>query len=104
MSYDSISSIPKHLLSNKRIVLETIKQDGDNLYLLSDEMRDDFDIVEAAIKDSYYSIQYASDRLKNSKDIALIGMSLNAKIYDYLNVDIKKDFDVSKAALTGVLI
>jgi len=62
------------LKSNKKIALQLVKFDGNDLQYLSKELRNDKDIVIEAIKQNPYALRYASSKLQN--DINIINIAL----------------------------
>lgn len=57
-------------ITDKKELLEAIKQDGLALHYASDKMRDDKKIVLKAVKQDGYALRFASERLRN--DIELV--------------------------------
>ncbi len=70
-----LESLSPHLLSNKDVVLETLKKD--NFYNLNGN-----------------SLNHVSLELKADKDIALLAIKNNSMNYDWLADDLKMDIDV----------
>ena len=56
------------VITNKNGILESIKQFGFSLEYASDELKNDREIVLEAIKNDSWNLQFASERLQNDKD------------------------------------
>ena len=55
---------------NKRVMLKLVGENGENLYYASDRLKDDFDVVNTAIKSSTDAYFYASSRLQKDEKVA----------------------------------
>ena len=64
-------------------MLKAVSQDGQILYYASKELRDDKDVVKAAVENKWLIVKYASKRLRGDIDIAkcVLNQSLYSKIY-----------------------
>ncbi len=60
------------ICKNKKEALELVKMDGRSLKYVSDELKDDKEVVLAAVKRFPGIWLYASKRLRDSKDVALM--------------------------------
>lgn len=70
-----------------------------------DYLRDDYDFVKRAVTDDAPSFQYASERLRDNKEIALISAKGSWKstfekenVYEFVSDRLKMDVDVVRAA------
>jgi hypothetical protein len=66
-----LSEAPQNIRSNKKFILEAVKNDGTALSGASDNLKSDRDVVMEAIKESGWALEYASDELKNDQEIVL---------------------------------
>ena len=95
-----IAYASERLLSDKELMLEAVKADGQELYYASKELRDDKDVVLAAVTNKPLIIKYASKRLRGDRDVAIAALTNAKKPYSpesisiYLTENILKDPDV----------
>lgn len=57
-------------------------------------MRDDKEVVKQAVANKPIIIKYASNRLKNDKEIGLIAMQKDNKCFQFLGENLKKDEEI----------
>ena len=112
-------------LDDTRVGLAAVQLNGRNLQYLSDRLRADKSIIDAALKQTPYAVQYvspklmadrdfvegliragnetafkhASEDLRNDKDMALLAVSKKHFAYAYIGDSLKQDKDVAIAAL-----
>lgn len=60
---------------DKEFVITQITQNGFSLQHASNRLKDDKEVVIAAVSQNGYSFQYASTRLKNDFDVAIVAVS-----------------------------
>lgn len=72
------------LLADKELMLEAVKQDGQELYYANQALRDDKDVVLAAVTKKWLIIKFASFRLRGDKDVAMAALSQNLAAKEYL--------------------
>ena len=82
------------LHSDRELMLEGVKRDGQLLYYASQELRDDNEIVLTAVKNKWLIIKYASKRLRGNKEIALAALEQNKNAYIYLTDEIKVEPEI----------
>jgi hypothetical protein len=58
------------MTKQKLEALDLMKQDGMNLRLLPEELRNDKDVVLAAVNHCKYALQFASEELQKDEDIS----------------------------------
>ena len=76
-------------------MLTAVKNDGQILYFASERLRDDKDIVLAAIENKPIIIKYASLRLRKDKDVAKLAVSKGKKnVLSFLDPDLQKDEEI----------
>ena len=84
---------------NKENVLRVVRQNGFLLQYLP-EVNDDIDIVTAAIENDGHSIEHASARLRNDKELVLKAISTDPDVMDWhCSSDMLNDRDFVLAAL-----
>lgn len=73
------------MIKDKEEALKMVGQDGMNLRLVSEELQNDREVVLAAIQNTPYAFQFASDALQ--KDEALSGLIDKNERYYFNMVD-----------------
>lgn len=66
---DVLESLCPDLRDNKQVVLAAVKKYGSSLRYASKRLRDDRDVVYAAVSKHGYALEYASKRLRDDRDI-----------------------------------
>ena len=88
--YSDLFHISKKKLSNKNIILEAIKTNPYNFRYASDKLKDDIDIALLAVSNNcYYNIENVSIRLKDNKDFILYTIN-NTNYLDNKKISILK--------------
>ena len=67
-----LSLLSDRLRDNREVVMAAVRQCGSQLESASERLRDDRDIVAEAIREDHGAIQYASDSLREDKEMALL--------------------------------
>jgi|TARA_B100001093_G_scaffold304637_1_gene290489 hypothetical protein len=75
--------------SNKSDVINKVREYGPNLQHADYGLRDDFDVVEAAITQSPHALEFASRHLRNDKKIALIAIKNGSN--EYISEELKNN-------------
>lgn len=75
-----------------------VQNDGTALQFASDELRNDKDIVLNAVKQNGSSLKLASERLQNDKDIVMTAVQQNRYALMYASKELQEDYDIQKAA------
>jgi vacuolar-type H+-ATPase subunit H len=75
-------------------VLEAVKQHGHSLDYASEELKNDKEVVLEAVKQHGHSIYYASEELKNDKEVVLEAVKQNGSSLDYASEELKNDKEV----------
>ena len=85
---------------NKYFILNLFKRNiFFSLMHLSDELRDDYDIVKYFVNLNGIEIKYASDRLKDDNTIVLDAIKNHSSSIHYANPRFKEDFNTIKQAI-----
>jgi len=96
VSSDNIS-LNEH--STKEYVLHTVRQIGWLLKHASDELKDDEEVVRAAIGENYLALQFASDRLQNDSNFILDLVRRNYKQLQIVKTQHKDDYNIILRAI-----
>ena len=90
------------LKDHRNFVLELVNTPGNYddslaiaLYYASDKIKDDAEVVKAAVKENVHAFEYASARLKDDKTFVLELMNQNVEAFDYASDNLKNDPELS---------
>ncbi len=84
------------LHSDRDLMLEAVRKDGQLLYYASQELRDDEEIVYTAVKNKWRIIKYASKRLRGNKKIAIEALKQDKEAIIYLTDEIKFEPEIKE--------
>lgn len=79
--------LSEQLRDNKDIVLEVVKVDRVALNYASERLKDDYEIVLESVKNYAFSLEYASKRLQDKKELLEILEKENVDDLLYLDTD-----------------
>lgn len=91
----------------KASVLEKINEVPE-YFAVADEQQDDFDCAFAAVGQNPQLIRYASDRLKDDEELALLALNLDTATWIYISGRLKEKyrglcpFVIHKPMVTGI--
>ena len=88
----------ERLRDDKDVVLAAVKEDGHTLQFVSDRLRDDKDVVMAAVKQEGYILDYASSRLKDDEEVVLAAIKEYAYVLEIASDRLKNDYNFIKEA------
>ena len=71
-----------------------MSQNGNALRFASEELRNDRDVVKAAVSNKDQSLLYASEDLKSDKEIVMIAMNKNVSSLYYASEKLQNDKDL----------
>ena len=80
--------------------INNLTQNGNALQYVSDELKNDKEVVLAAITEDGRALEYASDELKNDKEVVLAAVTQYGRALEYASDELKNDKDVVLAAVT----
>jgi NhaP-type Na+/H+ and K+/H+ antiporter len=103
LKYDKIyfRYLSTKLKNDKEIVLAAVQQDGKSLEDASHELKNDKEIVLAAVQQAGKSLEDASTELKNDKEIVLAAVQQDGKSLEDASHKLKNDKEVVLAAVTN---
>ncbi|MGR3912318.1 MAG: DUF4116 domain-containing protein [Candidatus Rhabdochlamydia sp.] len=87
------------LKNNKQIVLAAVKNNWQALKYANDKLKDDPDVVLAAIEKSGYALEYASARLKNDKEFILPILKKHDWTFEFISDELKDDLNIARIVL-----
>ena len=82
------------LEANKKFMMMLVKLDYNGLQFASEKLRNDKEVVREAIKQNGYTIRYASEELKNDKEVVLEAVKQNGKALLYASKELRNDKEV----------
>ena len=85
----AIQSCPKHILEDKQLALNLVKDTPLVLEYLDYKLRDNYSVVMMAVRADGYVLDFASDRLKGNKQIVLEAMKTSLDIINFASEEIK---------------
>jgi hypothetical protein len=78
------------LRSDKQVVMEHVKFDGNALEFASENLQDDMEVVLTAVKNSYgKALQFASEKLRDDWEVVMIACELDKKVIEYASARLK---------------
>ena len=90
---------------HKHAGLAAVKECGNALEWASDGMKDDKDVVLAAVQEWTPALEWASDRLKNDTDVVLVAVKSVGYALEWASDRLKNDKDIVLAAVkTGTAL
>ena len=89
------------LKDDREIVLAAVTKSGSALEFASTKLKDDKEIVLAAVTKIGSYLQYASNRLKDDKEIVLVAVAKNGQALRYASDKLKDDKEIVLVAVTN---
>lgn len=71
----------QELKNDRDVVIAAVKHDGYALQYVSNEMKNDKDVVMIAVEQDGGALQYASFRLKNKRDVVMTVVEQDVGLY-----------------------
>ena len=87
------------LRNDKEIVLAAVKKHGLGLQFASAELKKNKDIVLAAVNQTGDALEYASEELKKDKDIVMAAVNQNGRALAHTSPELQRDKEIVRAAL-----
>ena len=88
--------------SNLDEMLEIVKKNGLNLKYASEELKNNKQVVLAAINQSPWAFKYASEALQQDYNIAFLTVSLDSVLLKDMSKELKNNRDIVLAAINSV--
>ena len=102
INYFAIKYASDIIKSDPELMLNAVSVNGSLLEYGSTDIKDNFDIVYVAVNQydiSYPVLQFASDRLRNNKDIVLAALACNGEAFKFASTELQDDEDIVNEAL-----
>lgn len=99
-----MKNIPECFTNNKEVMLDFFNQrilnpqSLQNLQYVSDDLKDDLEVVMSAIKQDPLNLQFAGKRFKEDKNLAMLALQ-NKGSLEFLSEELKNDREVVLLAL-----
>ena len=91
--------IDKELRNDRDLILAALEQKGEMLQFVPDIFKKDKEIVLLAIKNDGYSLRYADKKFRKNRDIVLQAVSQNYEALEYATKVLKNDKEIIWLAL-----
>lgn len=100
---ETVEQIIQTVNSNKDFIKASIKKDPLNIFYASDTIKDDKEIMMECIKILGSLLQFASDRLKKDKDLVITAIKQSGLVVmKYADKSLKDSQDFHKDAITAL--
>ena len=86
--------LPKDFLKVKEIMMEVVKNDIFALYYASDTLKNNRDLVLESVKNNGLSLCWASEDLRSDEEIVLEAVKQDGYSFQYANENLKKDKNI----------
>lgn len=80
--------------NNKIVVLELVKKNGYVIRFASDALKQDPEVVKAAVSSSHYALAEVAPQFRNSKEIILLAVRAWGLVLQDLSADLQDDYDI----------
>ena len=91
--------LPKFLYDRKDVMLVFIMNNLNNFYLLSEDLKNDIEIVEKAILQDYKLLTYVGDKLKKNREMYLSLIKFDHNVLSLLPSEFKNDPEIAMIAI-----
>jgi hypothetical protein len=86
----------------KQQAIARVARNGDDLQNLSNELRNDREVVLAAVTENGLALQHASNQLRDDRQVVLAAVTRNGSVLQYASNQLRDDREVVLAAVTSV--
>jgi hypothetical protein len=86
-------------MCTKKLILLSVKQNGLVMCRLSNENKNDYDIVLAAVSNNGFVLQIASDKMKNNREIVMAAVNNNGNVLKYVPIHLQNNYEITLAAV-----
>ena len=91
--------LSEELKNDRDVVMEALKKDSFALEYASEDLKKDKEIVKTAIEKRGLALWYASEELKNDRDIVLNAVKNNGIALGYASLELRKDKEIIITAI-----
>ena len=103
---DDYKNAPKEWLESNEFMLAAVTKDGSYLKFASDKLKDDKEIVLAAVANNAleypfkYALEFASEKIKDDREIVLAAVTKSGSALEFASDKLKDDKEIVLAAVT----
>ena len=101
-SGNALQYASKELKNDQDVVLAAVRNSGDALQYASKELKSDKDVVLEAVSKDGSALEYASEELKNDKEVVLAAVRQDGSALYYASDALKNDKEVVLAAVRNI--
>ena len=83
------------LITDKKLIIEYVKEDGELLCYASDELKNDREVVLIAIRQSGSALRFASEELRNDKEIVLTAIKKDRYAFTNASKELQNDKELA---------
>ena len=94
-----LRNLAPEMRNNREVVMAAVQQNGFALEYASAEMQNDREIVMAAVQQTVYALYYASDKMKNNRDVVMAAVEQDPFALQYASHEMRNNRDVVMAAV-----
>ena len=94
-----VDAIKGVLIENKAEALKLVEKNGNSFGLLSDELKNDRELVMLAVKNNGAIWHDIPNKFKDDKEIAIVAVSKTPYIYEYLPSKLQKNREIAVMVL-----
>lgn len=94
----SVEFMSSRIKSDRKLMLQAVKKNGAIIGYLP-HFADDKIFAKAAVRENGDNMQYVSDQMKNDKELALIGISNNNYCVKFLSDELKNNKEIAISSL-----
>jgi hypothetical protein len=91
--------LSQDMKENKELLMKILYDKPRSFMFASEKLRADKDVVKMAISQSGENFRKIAPELKNDKEIALLGIKKLYSNYEHLPLNLQKDYDVIKKVI-----
>lgn len=96
----NLSYVSDEFKDDEEIVTKAVTHDGSSLQYASDRLKDKEAVVIKAVEDYGIALSYASENMKNNKNVVLVAVKNKELVLVYASSALKDDQEVAIAAVT----
>lgn len=90
-NYSNLRYLGKKLKNDKNFLLPFISMNGNLIKGVSEELKNDKDVVRCAVLSDVSSLRYAGNKIKNDAEFMIELIKLDERVLKYVSEDLKKD-------------
>ena len=88
----------KEVLKNREVLKKVLEKETSILKFISDEYKNDREIMLIAINTNPYALEHAGEKIKNDKEVVMTAVKKDGFVINYVSEYLKKDKEVLREA------